>query len=151
MNRSELGILPMMHPHLLISLFMLALASVSTTAHANGPCESNGLHTHVHKHGATAHLHTHANPYNHPLEHCSHTCDDDGHEDCCGDHNHYPEQTGNLLFSRGPELPTTIALMNQPLADAWRSDAALTAVLWAPLRQRPPDYLESLRSIVMLN
>ena len=98
------------------------------------------------------HLHTHPETHKeHESRSCYYACDDEAHEDCCGDHDHLPEQFRDVYNARERELPTYAAGMVAPLANLFNASTPTSLLRWAPLRQRPPDYLRALRTCVMLN
>lgn len=128
-----------MRARILIPLMVLVLACVSSTSHAAGSHASYGAHAHMHKHGGSAHLHTHSESHeDHERESCDYACDDEAHEDCCGDHDHLPEQFHDAYNARERELPTYAMGTLAPLANLSRASIPASLLRWAPLRQRPP-------------
>ena len=141
-----------MHTRALIPLIMLVLACVSTVTRAGWTQECTGTPAHIHQHGGSAHLHTHTESHNeHEHNPCDHACDDETHTDCCGHHDHHPEQLNTGLSPRERDLPTFAAGIVPSVSDSFRLPPREHLLRWAPLRQRPPDYLEALRTCVMLN
>jgi hypothetical protein len=55
------------------------------------------------------------------------------------------------LKTRDRDLPTFSAGIVSALPDFFRVPPCGLLLRWAPLRQRPPDYLRALRTCVMLN
>lgn len=136
----------------IIPFLMLVLACMSPSARAGGLHDGHGAHAHIHTHGSSAHLHSHSESHrNHERSHCDFVCDDDTHPDCCEHHHHHPEQVGDGLSTRNRDLPTFTAGIVSALPDLFRIPSRELLLRWAPLRQRPPDYLSALRTCVMLN
>ncbi len=141
-----------MYPRILIPVLWLAIACLSSVAYAGGTHTNKGTHVHMHKHGGTTHLHTHSESHKeHERRSCDYACEDEAHEDCCGDHDHLPEQFRDAYNARERELPTCSGGMIAPLTYLSTASTPISLLRWAPLRQRPPDYLRALRTCVMLN
>ncbi len=136
----------------IIPFLLLVLACTSPAARAGGTHDGHGVHAHIHSHGASTHLHTHTEKHNdHEHSPCEFVCDDGTHPDCCEHHHHHPEQVGEGLNTRNRDLPTFTAGIVSALPDFFRLASCEALLRWAPLRQRPPDYLRAFRTCVMLN
>ena len=141
-----------MRPRILIPFMMLVLVCVSTSTRAAGARAGNGTHAHIHKHGNSAHLHTHTESHEeHERESFGYACDDEAHNHCCGDHDHNPDRIVDGLNTRSRDLPTFGAGIVSTIPDTLRLPIREPLLRWAPLHQRPPDYLRALRTCVMLN
>lgn len=152
----NLCILSLMRLRSIIPLLMLMLAIMSPDVRGGGSYMPQDSCVHVHQHGGMIHLHASTDPHPHRTHAlqgcCAESCDDEKHEDCCGDHDHHPEQLGHALFSRGPELPTSNAcVLEIPIIDALIESPCRALIRWLPLRQRPPDHLGHLCTFVMNN
>lgn len=148
------GILRAMIPRFLIPALLLVLCCASSVAFGGGSGSGRGVHVHVH--GGAAHEHTHGGH-----ETSSSSCEDSVCSEasdgchlhcCCGDHeHHHPEGFGEGITSRSDDLPVCDPAIGGVLAGSMTAPRGAIGLRWAPLMERPPDYLKELRTCVMLN
>jgi hypothetical protein len=138
-----------------IPLLLVLISCLSSTASAGGTCHGQGAHVHIHLHGGSVHEHAHRdhsqNEPHAPTLPCSDEDESDHHHHCCRDHEHHRDLIGSVSISRARDLPTfCIGIISKP-SDAFLLPTCEVQLRWAPLRERPPDFLAALRTCVMLN